>query len=198
MRRSAAIRSGESGGRFDRGSAPVAATAAGRPRPARLIAFATFGEDEIDRRAVHALEPELGPDRPLPARPRPIARFDPGAGEGLVVEHPELEHPLDGALDEVGSVAGAASGAAGPRRSTASAPRGTAPPPPGRPPGRRSPPSARALRPATGGGAALPSSSSPSGGAHPTTVATERRRERREWVASRRATRLLRCPRPGS
>ena len=53
-------------------------------------------------RRVDALEPELLADRAFAARPGAVARLDPGTGERLVVEHPELEQPLDRALDELG------------------------------------------------------------------------------------------------
>lgn len=42
----------------------------------------------------------------LASRVGPVAGFDPGAGEGLVVEHPELAEPGDDALDEIRPVAG--------------------------------------------------------------------------------------------
>lgn len=68
--------------------------------------LAPLGEDEIDRCTIHALERQLGTDGAFPARPGPIARLDPGPSEALVVEDAELHHPLDGTLDELGSIAG--------------------------------------------------------------------------------------------
>ena len=80
--RSAAIRSGVDGGRrgvlVGRRLARVAPIAAGR---ASTIA------------PVDALEPQLLAERPLAPRPGPVARLDPGPGERLVVEHPELGQP---------------------------------------------------------------------------------------------------------
>ena len=67
--------------------------------------LATLAENEIDRDPVHALLAQLLADRPFAPRPRPIARLEPGPRERLVIEHPELEHPLDRAFDEVGPVA---------------------------------------------------------------------------------------------
>ncbi len=65
-------------------------------------------EDRIDRGAVDALHPELLADRPLPARPCPIARLHPGPRECLVVEDPELQQPIDGTVHEIVPVARAA------------------------------------------------------------------------------------------
>ena len=50
--------------------------------------------------------PQLDPQRALAARPRPVARLDPGPRERLVVEDPELGQPRDRALDELRPVAG--------------------------------------------------------------------------------------------
>ena len=43
----------------------------------------------VDDRAVDALEPQLVTRGALAARPRPVARLDPGPRERLVVEHAE-------------------------------------------------------------------------------------------------------------
>ena len=45
-------------------------------------------------------------ERPFAARPRPVARLDPGARERLVIEHPEVTQAGDRAVDELGPVAG--------------------------------------------------------------------------------------------
>ena len=64
-----------------------------------------FGEDKVDRCPVHTLEPELGANGALAARSGSIPRLDPGAGEGFVIEHPEVEHPFDRAVDEIRAIA---------------------------------------------------------------------------------------------
>jgi hypothetical protein len=83
----------------------AAARGIGRLR-IRRGGFASLLEDEVDRRPIHALDPQLVADRPLATRPGTVARLDPGSGKRFVVEDAELDHPLDGGLDEVRPVAG--------------------------------------------------------------------------------------------
>jgi hypothetical protein len=59
-----------------------------------------FLEQLVDDGSVDALLMELLAEDSLPPRTRPITRRDPCLGEGPVVEHPELEQALDGAIDE--------------------------------------------------------------------------------------------------
>ena len=78
----------------------VAVHAAARPR------LTTFLENEIDRRAVHALSGQLDSDGMLAARSRPVAGGEPRSGERLVIQHSQICEALDRARDEIGPVAG--------------------------------------------------------------------------------------------
>jgi len=68
---------------------------------------ATLGQHHIDRRAVDPLEAQFLADRPLTAGPGSVARFDPGSREDRIVEHAELGHAPDRALDKLRPIAGA-------------------------------------------------------------------------------------------
>ena len=92
INRSAAARSGATGGAS---ASSVAVSWSRRSSSTRSMT-----------RAIDPLEPKLVPYRPLAARSRAVARLDPGSRERLVVEHAELGHPGDGAVDEVGPIAG--------------------------------------------------------------------------------------------
>lgn len=66
------------------------------------------GNRLLRRHAINALPRKLEPQSALAARPRAIPRFDPRSREGLVVEHPEVDKPGDGTLDQLVAVADAA------------------------------------------------------------------------------------------
>ena len=68
-------------------------------RPARL-------EQLIDQLPVHPLLEHLLSERTLAARSGPVTRPDPRFPERPVVEHPQLDQTLDGAVDQLASVAG--------------------------------------------------------------------------------------------
>jgi len=53
-------------------------------------AFAPLLENRLDGFGGNILQPQLPLQGALAARPRPVARLDPGAGERLIVEHAEL------------------------------------------------------------------------------------------------------------
>jgi hypothetical protein len=67
----------------------------------------SFTEHEIDRLAVDPLEAQLLSDRSFAARVSTVTRLDPGPRERLVVEHPEVGHPRDRAIDKLAAVSGA-------------------------------------------------------------------------------------------
>ena len=109
-------RHGPGRGRSSRAAAPrrsgprwparvVAVPASGFARRERSIA--ALPEHEVDGLAIDPLQPQLLADGPFAARPGPVARLHPGPRERLVVEHPELGHPRDRAIDEVRPIPGA-------------------------------------------------------------------------------------------
>ncbi len=61
----------------------------------------------IDDRSIDAALRQLSSQRTLAARPRSVSRLHPGACERLIVQHPEVGKPLDGALDQILAIAGA-------------------------------------------------------------------------------------------
>lgn len=78
----------------------LGATAVGGP-------VATLGQHHIDRRAVDSLEAQFLADRALASGPGTVTRLHPCLRECLVVQHAELDHALDRALDKLRPIAGA-------------------------------------------------------------------------------------------
>ncbi len=64
-----------------------------------------FGEDGADHLVGDTLSAKLPPEGVLTARTAPVARFDPGAGKGGIVEHPQVDEAADDRLDEVSPIA---------------------------------------------------------------------------------------------